>query len=186
MVGTRSASTYLVTDLPIHDAYADTECLVSEVRTLFGALQEALAQSPGKCSPIDGAWPREPLTIDQAAGAEFRALCEFAGWEFYERGNGQLAITLDVPGQFCQAFAYQMEAGETRVSTVLEMPALAGKSLHAVALFLLTASRVVRMGRATLQTTGVAREYRWEVAWPSMPSRHQFHSGLWPCPSPAG
>ncbi len=144
------------------------------------------------------------MTVDDEAGEVIRALCESTGWAYNERGNGQLAITLDVPRQFCQACLYLVGGTEYRLSTTLEMPFEVSRlSRYAMASFLLTASRVVRMARAATISSGTVSsgtvssgtissgtissraasaetvsEYRWEVAWSRPPTPTQFHCGV--------
>jgi hypothetical protein len=116
--------------------------------------------------------------IDDSLGEQTRRLCHQSGWEFYERGNGVLAITLDVPGQFCQAYAYA-SSGSYRVAVTLQQPReVDGPSHRAMAVFLLAATSLVRTARATLVEDPLGQEYRWEVAWPELPATSAFHQGL--------
>ncbi len=173
-------SALLMADLPLHDCLADGQQVVAQVQPLWTSLQQQLQQS-SECGPADvpGQWPL-PLTVDEDAGSAAQQLCQSTGWDYYERGSGTLAITLEVSRRFCQAFAYQQASGEFRLSTVLETPPLSNTSRQAVALFLLAATRAVRMARATMSRDHQARtpEYRWEVTWTALPSRTAFHYGL--------
>jgi hypothetical protein len=136
-----------------------------------------LALSGGHEPRVDGL--RRPLTIDDDAGETARELCEQTGWAYSERRSGQLAITLDVPDQFIQATAYLVNGREFRLAATLEVPpGLSCASRHAIATFLLTATRMIRLARASIMNDRVSCDHRWEVAWDEIPTTRQFHCGL--------
>ncbi len=126
----------------------------------------------------------DPLAVDHELGEVTRQLCDSTGWSYTKRSTGQLAIELDVPNQYVQAHAYQVCEHEFRLGATVEIPGQTSPtSRQAMGIFLLTASRVVRMACACVVAASVVSgeaspTYRWEVVWPGTASRTQFHDGL--------
>ncbi len=181
-IDARRRGTYLVTDVLVQDDQADVGDLASAVQGWFDAFCSIRATAPSQRSANSDRSvqpPHTPLTVDHDAGEATRSLCDRTGWTYHERRNGQLAITLDVPEQFCQAQASLVGTRGYRLSTALSMPAnVSAKSSHAIAVLLLTASHVVRVARAVALADGNKWAYRWEVVWPRLPTEVQFQSGL--------
>ncbi len=181
-INSRRRGTFLAADMLLHAHDTDTSRMVFEVEELFDSFCSTRATAPSDWAARDGsalAGLHAPLTADDDVGELTRSLCHATGWPYHERRSGQLAITLDTPGQFCQAHAHGVGEHEFRLSTTLAIPADASaKSRHAVATFLLTAARVVRMARTVVLSVGNEHEYRWEVAWPRLPAENLFHRGL--------
>ena len=122
-----------------------------------------------------------PLTQtgDQVPAEGVAQLCAETGWTCTQRSDGQPAITLDVTGAFHQALAASTPDGSVRLAVALDVAdSLPPVCRTAVQLFLLTASRVIRMVRATGSIDPSLPAYRWEVAWSETPSAFQFHHGL--------
>jgi len=181
-VGARCRETYQIADFPLRDAGADRSQLLDRARALFDVFCDTLTSYPmtlsvGNEEPLHEL--RRPLTIDDEAGETARELCDRTGWAYSERGNGQLAITLDAPDQFIQAAAYLVNGHEFRRATTMEvLPGLSCASRHAIATFLLTATRMIRLARASITHDRVSCDHRWEVAWDEIPAARQFHFGL--------
>lgn len=181
-IGARSRRLFQIADLPLHEGFTEQSQMPVHVQRLFDTFCSTLKTAPSKVSirdDVSKAGLQQPLSVDEAAGEAARKLCEETGWAYSERGNGQLAITLDSPGQFIQAAAYLVDDHEFRLATRLEvLPGVSYTSRHAIATFLLTASRMIRMARASTVDAGVACQHRWEVAWDQIPGAKQFHCGL--------
>lgn len=107
-------------------------------------------------------------TIDATAEQRVAELCERAGWSFTTRANGQVAIRLDVRDAFCQALLAPKVGKMRRLRVSLGMAtSMEGEAPQAVHLLLLSASRLVRLARASAAPAGDATEYRWDVALPT-------------------
>ena len=121
----------------------------------------------------------EPLSVDDAAGEAAELLCRETGWPFHVRADGQLAITLDVPGNFCQAYVHRVGPDDYRLCAHLEPPApVSATSTHAIGLFLLTATRVVRLARVAACGDARSPNYRWETACSALPQPGPFDAAL--------
>jgi len=120
-------------------------------------------------SPVPDAGVADPrsTTVDVAAEERLAEICERAGWSFTKRANGQVAIRLDVRDAFCQALLTPKVGKMRRLRVSLGMAtSTEGEAPHAVHLLLLSASRLVRLARASAAPAGEAIEYRWEVPLP--------------------
>jgi hypothetical protein len=182
VIGRRQQSVNLLVDVPLYLYGSDLDALADEVELVLESYQATLHEPP--VISVEELRTRraeqgEPLTVDDEAGAAARELCHTAGWEYHERGSGQLAVTLDVPDQFCQAHTYQADHGRFRLHTVLDAPPPpSADSRYAMAAFLLTACRAVRLARATAEPLDGGYEYGWEVCWQTVPTVPQFHCGM--------
>ena len=181
-VGLRRACAMLSADFPVDRDHVDDDDLSSQVCAACDAFCDAMRRphprrAAGVAMALEGL--QVPLCVDHEMGAATREHCDDRGWTYVERGSGQLAITLDVPDQFCQAHAYQIGETEFRLGATLEVPTeLSLRSRHALEVFLLTACRLVRMARVGVVLHDGRSLYRWEVVWPRLPSSAQLHSGL--------
>lgn len=107
-------------------------------------------------------------TVDPTAEKRLGELCERAGWSCTTRANGQVAIRLDVRDAFCQALLASKVGKMRRLRVSLGMAtSMEGKAPEAVHLLLLSASRLVRLARASAAPAGDAVEYRWEAVLPT-------------------
>ncbi len=181
-LGLRTLRPMLCGDFALDEQHVNDDDLATQVAAACDAFCQTLACTDSRLSSDDRQIDellQKPLHVDDDRGEIIRTHCDSAGWTYIERGNGQLAITLDVPDHFCQAYAYRAGEREVRLGTLLDLPSELGPpSRHAVNIFLLTASRRVRMARVAMVGERSDAPYRWEVAWPDLPNVSQFHSGL--------
>ena len=99
-----------------------------------------------------------------AAGERVSELCRSAGWETTDRSSGEVLVELEVPGSFQQARAtVGGDGGVVFGVRLLDGSDLCGASRGAVALMLLSASRTLRMVRATAEA-GAEGAVGFEVA----------------------
>jgi hypothetical protein len=102
-----------------------------------------------------------------AARAErrFEEICRELGWTVSRRGNGRLAVRLDLREAFYQA---QVEATDEglRLCVALEQSvADVDVCRRAADVLLLSACGAVRMAAATVVEGEASRQYRWEAAF---------------------
>jgi len=162
----------LAAEIPIQEDEAGSIALEPWMGEVFtGLRQGALKWSILHASVADG--PSAPIAqrrsaAEPAAEEQLADLCERIGWSFTKRSSGQVAIRLDVRDAFCQALLGPDvgQMGRLRVSLGMTTSS-EGESQRAVALLLLSASRLVRMARASASPAGDAIEYRWEVVLPT-------------------
>jgi hypothetical protein len=84
-------------------------------------------------------------------GDSLECLREELAWPTTERPDGRLAVTLDVPGSFCQALV-RPQADKVRVAVELvSEQSLSPVSRRALGLLLLSANSAVRMARAAAE-----------------------------------
>ena len=98
------------------------------------------------------------------------SLLEEMDWPFVERADGQVAVQLNTDAQFAQALLQQDADGSLRIRAQLRPITAVGEvSRYASVVFLLLASRTVRMARAML-TTGSEAAYSWEACLDDCPT----------------
>jgi hypothetical protein len=133
-----------------------------------GALKWSVLMAQRADNPSLPVPDRRSTAVDPVAEQRLAELCERAGWSFTKRANGQVAIRLDVRDAFCQALLAPKVGKMRRLRVSLGMAtSTEGEAPHAVHLLLLSASRLVRMARASAAPASEAIEYRWEVPLPA-------------------
>ncbi|MEW6741302.1 MAG: hypothetical protein AB1486_00970 [Planctomycetota bacterium] len=91
-------------------------------------------------------------------------LCNDSGWPFTEREGGSLAVDLGVRAGFQQARVTREGSGETCASvSVARLGALPQVCRDALGVFLLTACRLVRLARATIDEQKGRSQVSFEV-----------------------
>ncbi len=122
--------------------------------------------------------PLPYLTVGTRPDVDWSALCREAGWSCTQRANGRLAIALDVPDSFSQAF---LEAGADYPSLSVELatdvpPAPCCR--HALAVLLLSLGAIIRMVRpATADREGTTALF-WEAPLSESPSPTELANAL--------
>lgn len=164
---TASGETRLRAELPAAHDEIDLVPLLAEtcagLRAALGALHGE-AESHDSGPELEGRVGDDPV-------ARLRELCEEAGWTASARAGGELAVELEVPGEFRQATLREETRG--RLSATVEVLApteLSAVSSEAVGALLLEAAGLVRLVRpAAIETedAGGARAARFEVVLPA-------------------
>lgn len=105
-------------------------------------------------------------------------LCAEAGWAFTERAAGKLAVDLEAPGAFYQAF---LEARQNSLHVSVELTRLdeySPLSRRALGVLLLSASGVVRLVRAAIAEQEGRATARLEARFDALPCASQLHDAL--------
>ena len=138
------------------------------------------------CSGFEAEWPRKTITRRAAASlagdaepVDLKLLCSEAGWPFAERGGRKLAVELEVRGGFCQALLDVRRKRGVRISCeIATLDAIPEECRQAIGGFLLAASGLVRMGRASVNTNGTSPVAQFEVVFGTAPSPSEISSAL--------
>ncbi|MGA2173519.1 MAG: hypothetical protein ABSH38_00910 [Verrucomicrobiota bacterium] len=136
------------------------------------------------CRGFEAEWThKDEHSLAEASpeGAEpmdLKSLCSEAGWPFVERGDRKLAVELEVPGGFSQALLIPTEHGVRITCEVATLDAIAEECRQAVSGFLLAASGLVRMGRASVNAIGTSPAAQFEVVFGTAPSPPEISSAL--------
>jgi hypothetical protein len=157
---------YVSAEIPMDEEDADLGPRLAAVCEAFRQAAESLAAgqraadaNPAAAQIAGGEAPSRALDRERLA------LCEATGWPLSRRAGDQVAIELDAPGLFCQATAEPKgERGLQLGFDLASVPPSGDAGRHALNVFLLHASHVVRMARATARTVGGATVYGWEVS----------------------
>jgi hypothetical protein len=157
---------YVSAEIPLDEEDADLGARLAEVCEAFRQAAQSLAngQRAGDAAPL-GAHIEGGEGPTPALDRRRLALCEQTGWPLARRAGDQVAIELDAPGLYCQAMAETK--GERGLHLGVDLasgPPSGDAGRHALNVFLLHASHVVRMARATARTVGGATVYGWEVS----------------------
>jgi hypothetical protein len=145
------------------DDPADLDVRIERVCVGIGQGLAVFADTSGALPPLD----RAPASAD----IDLPALCREAEWPFVERGEGQVAVALEVPDVYLSATFRSCGQDRLCVETPLEgRPHEAGCGRAAVGVLLLAACGAVRMARATARTSDNQVQYAWQaltapVAW---------------------
>jgi hypothetical protein len=157
---------YVSAEIPLDEEEADLGARLAEVCEAFRQAAQSFAagqrsgDSNPESAPIAGGEAPSP-----ALDRERLALCEATGWPLSRRAGDQVSIELDAPGLFCQALAEPKGEKGLRLGVDLaSVPPSGDAGRHALNVFLLHASHLVRMARATARTVGGATVYGWEVS----------------------
>lgn len=116
--------------------------------------------------------PGEPEPFD------LKRLCSEAGWPFAERGGRKLAVELEVPGGFSHAVLIPEKRGVRITCEVATLDAISEECRQAVGGFLLAASGLVRMARASVNPNGTPSAAQFEVVFGTTPSPLEISSAL--------
>jgi hypothetical protein len=122
-------------------------------------LEPSLLANPERTRPPEGDTWGQNMNLWQEAGLTPTV-----------RGDGQLFVRLDVPGEFCQAMLSISQVRRARVIVELTNAAMSAVAQHAMQVLLLESSRVVCMARATACHTGDGLSYGWETVFPETTS----------------
>lgn len=161
----------------------------------FVSFEQALAEcdSPGSTSKSE---PKKvsltlnvPAVIPDLAErcARWKQLCEEATWPLHERTSSKLAVSLDVPGSFCQALVEAHGPDTMRIRHEAGRLAVGEASRHALAAFLLAGARSVRMARAYLEIESAGPEvsgaepvfgFGWEIVLRDPPAQFELERAL--------
>jgi hypothetical protein len=115
----------------------------------------------------------------QAVGAlDLKALCSEAGWPFVVRGDGRLAVELEVPGSYAQALLAPWQRGVGVSCEIAAFDSLEEVCRPAVGGLLLAASGLVRLGRAAVRPDGAVAVAQFEVRFESAPAPLEISSAL--------
>jgi hypothetical protein len=121
-----------------------------DVRRLAAAVERRAAHEDGDTParvPREEAAPEPPSSSEQPA-VDIAALLTEAGWPFVRRASGRLAVDLELPDQFQQAFITPAADGRHLVrSTLAVAGALTPPTRNALGVLLLTVSAMVRTAR---------------------------------------
>lgn len=176
-LGDHSSEAMLSAEIPVHEeeegepVWLDRWIGEACVGLRQGALKWSIlnAQSADTISSLGSSLGAERRsTVDMAAEGRLTEPCERAGWSFTTRASGQVAIRLDVRDAFCQALLAPKVGKMQRLRVSLGMAtSTEGETPQAVHLLLLSASRLVRLARASAAPAGDATEYRWEAVLPA-------------------
>ncbi len=170
-LGEKTSDAVLSVEIPMNEEEESigVERWIGEA--MAGFAQGALKWSILTARPAESALAtvaERRATIDPTAEKRLGELCERAGWSCTTRANGQVAIRLDVRDAFCQALLASKVGKMWRLRVSLGMAiSTEGKVPEAVHLLLLSASRLVRLARASAAPAGDAVEYRWEAVLPA-------------------
>lgn len=152
------------------------ELPVCEAVELTARLKEAcegfLAQGSQETEPT----MTVELPRSEKQGVDLKALCADAGWPFTERGSGNLSIDLEASGY--QALVAPTRQGLSLSCEVATLDALGEDSREAIAGLLLSLSRRIRMGRASVETSGSSPTVQFEVVFRTMPGPSEISSAL--------
>jgi hypothetical protein len=140
--------------------------LTGRIREICEGLESAFALYD--LSGPDGAPERPAGTTDP------KQLCAEAGWPFIERGPEKLLVEIESPGCFRQAAMVSSARGVQLSCELVSFGSLDAESREAIAIFLLSASGVVRLARAAI-ADDVARL---EVAFAARPCASEISSAL--------
>jgi hypothetical protein len=163
----------------------DLACVDEE--DIRAALQQAVSAVLAALDGWDrpGAQPAEPTASAALtaalpeSGSQLADLCQAAGWSAEVRAAGQVAVALEVGGEFHQARAAQLADGTVRLRVDFESEAsLPAVCRAATERLLLEASHLLRLVRATAGMVDSLARYRWESLWKEMPSSRQLHHAL--------
>jgi hypothetical protein len=137
------------------------------------------------CRGFEAVWTREgnhsstdAPPAGQTEPIDLKGLCGEAGWPFSERGGGKIAVELEAPGGFCQALLSPTEHGVRIHCEVAALDSITKECRQAVAGFLLAASGLVRMGRASVDAKGTSPVAQLEVVFGTAPSPLEISSAL--------
>jgi hypothetical protein len=114
----------------------------------------------------------------KAEPIDLKGLCSESGWPFTERGGRKLAVELEVPGGFSQALLIPAEHGVRISCEVACLDPITERCRQAVGGFLLAASGLVRMVRASVNTNGTPAAAQFEVVFGTAPSPLEISSAL--------
>jgi hypothetical protein len=138
---------HLQADLPLVLEDDPMERIDRAFLSMEQALQRIDEPNNAVSGNSDAAQPANDAELAERC-VRWKQLCEETLWPIHPRGASKLAVSLDVPGSFCQAIAEAAGAGSVRIRHEAGNNELSDVSRKALAVFLLTASRVVRMARA--------------------------------------
>jgi hypothetical protein len=137
------------------------------------------------CSGFEAGWMRqaghsspELSSANEMQPIDLKGLCSEAGWPCVERGGRKLAVELEVPGGFSQALLVPTEHGVRISCEIATLDAVTEECRHAIGGFLLAASGLVRMGRASVSTVGPSPVAQFEVVFGTVPSPSEISSAL--------
>jgi hypothetical protein len=167
LVLTRDGSPRLRAEIPESESLD----LSTRVRETCGGLQAGWTHKADHASTD---LPR----VSEAESIDLKGLCTEAGWLYAERGGRKLAVELEVPGGFCQALLSPAENGIRISCEVATIDAITEECRQAIAGFLLAASGLVRMGRASVITNGTSAVAQFEVVFGSAPSPLEISNAL--------
>jgi hypothetical protein len=121
-------------------------------------------------SALSSAGPAEPVDL--------KSLFTEAGWPFVERSGRKLAIELEVPGGYSQALLIPTAHG-VRISCEITMiDRITDECRQAMGRFLLDASGLVRMARASVMTSGDSTIAQFEAVFGTAPSPLEISRAL--------
>ena len=116
---------------------------------------------------------------DEESRIDLKGLCTEAGWPFAERSGGKLAVELEVPDGFCHALLIPAKQGVHIHCEIATLEDATAECRQAVAAFLLAASGLIRMGRASIKKSdGAAPVAQFEVVFGTAPSPLEISSAL--------
>lgn len=124
----------------------------------------------------------QPSAASSLAGdaepIDLKALCSEAGWPFAERGGHKLVVELEVRGGSCQALLISTNPGVRISCEIATFDTITEECRQAIGGLLLTASGLVRMGRASVGAKGTASLAQLEVVFGTTPSPEEISSAL--------
>jgi hypothetical protein len=136
------------------------------------------------CCGFEAGWthkddhPSPDLSPVEGEPIDLKDLCSEAGWPFAERGGRKLAVELEVPGGFNQAILIPTEHGVRIHYELATFDAITDQCRQAIGGFLLAASGLVRMARASVTTNGTSAVAQFEVVFGTAPSPLEISSAL--------
>jgi hypothetical protein len=121
-------------------------------------------------SALSSAGPAEPIDL--------KSLCTEAGWPFVERSGRKLAVELEVPGGYNQALLVPTVYGVCISCEIAMIDSITDECRQAMGRFLLDASGLVRMARASVVTSGGSTVAQFEAVFGTAPSPLEISRAL--------
>jgi hypothetical protein len=121
-------------------------------------------------SSFSSAGPAEPVDL--------KSLCTEAGWRFVERSGRKLAVELEVPGGYSQALLIPTCHGVCISCEIAMIDSITDECRQAMGRFLLDASALVRMARASVMTSGGSTVAQFEAVFGTAPNPLEISTAL--------
>jgi hypothetical protein len=144
--------------------------LTARVREACRGFEQMWAGEAGSAPVVPSPEESEPVDL--------KALCSAAGWPYVERSNRKLAVELEVAGGFSHALLRPVGRGVNVSWEIATLDSLSDECRQAVGGFLLAASGLVRMGRASVNTAGSSPVAQFVVIFGTPPSPSEISNAL--------